>query len=113
MSNGALRSLITAGGDWRVPGDLTGEEATANGVVVIAGRGERQTLIADCRNDHLPRFEQEANARICARAPRLERAMALIERELGDMPASPTARAVYEVVLRAMKGAGVEVEPEE
>lgn len=99
---------ITAG-DWRIP-TLTGAGQGDSGPVVITGYRGAELVIADCRNRLLSPEEQLANAELIARAPRMREALRRIENEVGDMPAGGGASQLYDVVLRAMRYAGVEGE---
>jgi hypothetical protein len=76
-------------GDWRVAEDLVGEEASANGLVVLSGNN----LVADCRNDFLPLLEQLANARACSVGAAALVLLEGVEEYLGDRPSTDKAAA--------------------
>jgi len=73
-------------GHWRVPQDLGGDDAWANGVTVLGGIGGKQ-LIADCRGT-VSRGEQIGNARMVAAIPALLELLHECELYLGDQPSS-------------------------
>lgn len=101
------RIHITAG-EWRVPVKAAGVGRGGVGVVVITGGDGREMIVADCYNRHIPRAEQEANAQLIARAPRMEEALRRIESSVGDMPAGNAATSqFYALVSDAMAHAGV------
>lgn len=100
-----MASNITPG-DWYVPMNLQGDEAEANGVIVVCGRGETAAVIADCRNDYLPASEVRANARAIAAVPRMAMALAMAEAVIGDLPQTPARKNVHAAVVRALTLAG-------
>jgi hypothetical protein len=101
-------------GDWRVPLRQGVGGRGGVGVTVISGESGREVVVADCYNRHLPRAEQEANAQLIAKAPRMEEALRRIEAKVGDMPAKdPATSTLYAVVARAMSFAGLDVGDEE
>lgn len=95
---------------WRVakPIDLDPDERSVAGYIVIAGPPRAATLIADCRSSGLPDRQQRANASLCARAPAMAQALVDLEDQLGDLPASKNADAVYSVVVNALRTIGVQ-----
>lgn len=105
---GMGRARITAG-DWRIP-TLIGAGQDQTGPVVITGYRGAEIVVADCRNRLLTPAEMLANAELIARAPRMRAALRRIEMEVGDMPAGVDASRLYDVVLSAMRHAGVDNE---
>lgn len=102
------RIHITAG-EWRVPLRQGVGGRGGVGVIVISGEQGREVVVADCYNRQLSRAEQEANAQLIAKAPRMEAALRRIESTVGDMPAGNTATsALYAVVADAMTFAGMD-----
>jgi hypothetical protein len=90
------------GGDWYVPTALRGDEAEANGQIVVVGQPDNATLVADCRNDFLPGAEVRSNARAIAALPRMVMALAMAETLIGDLPQTPTRKNAHAAIMRAL-----------
>lgn len=99
--------MITSG-EWRVPHNLVGDHADANGRVVLRGRD----LVADCRNDALPELEQRGNAKAAAAVPHLIDALQAAERFIGSQKGKQAALA-YRRVCDALKWAGATIKPDD
>lgn len=78
-------------GNWHVAENLPGDEAAANGLVVVADLPVRNTVVADCRNDYLPEIQQRANAQIMAASKRAIELLVDVETYLGDLPSRDRA----------------------
>jgi hypothetical protein len=89
-------------GRWRVPDDLGGSDAWANGVTVL----NQGRLIADCRGQ-VSEPEQRANAKLCASAPDMLELLREAEVYLGDRPQSDKAAMGLHRRIIAMLGGGL------
>jgi hypothetical protein len=90
------------GGDWYVPTALQGDEAAANGLIVVTGPPDNATVVADCRNDYLPGAEVRSNAKAIAALPRMVMALAMAETLIGDLPQTPTRKNAHAAIMRAL-----------
>lgn len=96
---------------WRVANtlDLDPKERSVAGLIVITGPPRNASLIADCRNDTIPVTEQRANARLCAKGPKMAKALLDLEDAIGDLPASKAADVVYSIIVKVLRD--IELEP--
>lgn len=93
-----------SGGFWFVPDGVGETDADIAGLVVASG----DTVIADCRNHHLPDRVCRANARAIAALPRMIAALEQAEGYFGDLPSRDgRAMKVYAGLLTALQEAGL------
>lgn len=93
-----------SGGFWFVPTDVAAGDLDIAGLVVASG----DTVIADCRSQHLPDRVCRANARAISALPRMIAALERAENYFGDLPARDgAAMKVYADVLQALQEAGL------
>lgn len=96
-----MRLDITPG-RWRVPDDLGGSDAWANGVTVL----NQGRLIADCRGQ-VSEHEQRANAKLCAASPDMLDLLREAEIYLGDRPNTDRDAMRLHRRIVAMLGGGL------
>jgi len=89
-------------GEWWVPTNLKGDHRAVNGRLVVSGPKDSATLVADCANPAVDELTGRMNAAFIAKAPAMGRALLQLELQIGDLPSSPAASKIYDLVQRAL-----------